>query len=235
MSGETRNNLIFLVGLLILMAPGAIILFNKKSEPGARPVGAPDPVRTTTAYMDPYPADSVERLAPLRTLQWVDELAVADLPGELGSRIAHPVPSTAPTLLAPKFKGSGNVGAAGGFKEILLGPVAAQVISEGRWFQAVSRGTRPDGSTWFRLIIWDEDADPARGKLTAEADGSPVELASAKVIAMPREIRHNLQDAGLVLPPERVTVVDVIAPAPTRQLTLAFDGRHDRRAALLLP
>jgi hypothetical protein len=73
---ETRANVIFLAVLMALTLPGAIILFRKKLEPGARPMGAPDPVRRSTPYMDPAPvAGPVSRVVPPRTARWVASLA----------------------------------------------------------------------------------------------------------------------------------------------------------------
>ena len=72
MSKETRYNLIFLVILLAVMVPGAVMLFRKKLDPSARPMYLPDPVRQTVAYMSPQETPpGMSRVAPPLTAQWI--------------------------------------------------------------------------------------------------------------------------------------------------------------------
>lgn len=242
MRPEIRNNLIFLALLLALMAPGAVILFNKKSQPGERPIGSPDPVRRTTAYMDPYPAESVERLAPLQTLQWVSVLALADPPlpdsaRDKAVRVVRPLPPETPaiTRLAP-VGGSGNVGTSAPFRPVEVGPVDAQVISDGRWFQVVSAGPGPAPDTAvLRVIVWDEDADPARGTFDARTPLGPAPILATHPVSMPRPIRHDLQDAGFVSPPQQVVVLDLAIPRAATELTLRYAGRHRREQSARFP
>lgn len=224
MTKETRNNLIFLVVLLALLLPGGVILFKKKSQPGERPIGSPDPVRQTTAYMDPYPGESTRRLAPLVTLQWVGAVA---LNGVEGRRVGGTEEAVV-TQARPARGGSGNVGSASPFGEIASGSAEAQVMSAGRWFQVVSRGEVP--SPWVRVIVWDEDVDPAKGTLSGKLDGKPAEI-KATVMAVPKQVRHDLQDAGYVLPPERVVVVDVPGSGSVLEIEWSGDGRSKRDVA----
>ncbi len=225
----------FLAVLLALMAPGAVILFNKKSIPGERPVGAPDPVRKTTAYMDPYPPESVQRLAPMKTLDWIAALALGDAPSTAPVAVTRPVDSPPPPPLSSPYKGSGNVGASATFKTIPLGVAEAQVVSDGRWFQVVSRGTLPDGRHWVRVLVWDEDADPAKVRFSAAVNGSPAEITASRIIPVPKPVRHDLQDTGFVLPPERITLLDITSAQTPTTLSLSHTGRHPKSQSASLP
>lgn len=246
MSGETRANLVVLAVVLLLVAPGAVIMFKKKSQPGERPIGSPDPVRRTTAYMDPFPAESVERLAPLRTLEWVSGLATAEpaAPARAAGplvRVTWPLPPDTPRVsrLEPTG-GSGRVGTSAPFRPIDLGPVQAQVISAQRWFQVVSAApSLAAGRGVVRLVVWDEDADPQAGSIDVVSSAGSAELLAVHVVAMPRVIRHDLQDAGFVSPPQRVLVLDIELPAESSDLTLSYStspgGRNRRTDTARLP
>lgn len=86
MTKETRYNLIFIVLLLAMMLPGAVILFRKKMQPAARPMFEPDPVRKSLAYISPaeLPPGMV-RVAPPHVREWTTSL-LADRAGAVASR-----------------------------------------------------------------------------------------------------------------------------------------------------
>src|SRR4051794_33309752 len=76
MKRETRANVIFLSLFLAVSLPGAVILFKKKMQPGAVPLGMPDFVRRRLPYMAPQvtPDDQVIRVIPPLTGTWVADL-----------------------------------------------------------------------------------------------------------------------------------------------------------------
>jgi hypothetical protein len=227
MKREVRNNLIFLGVLLVLMAPGAVILFNKKSTPGERPIGSPDPVRQTTAYMDPYPPETTERLAPVKTLQWIGGVATEGFPG---NRLTRPTESPAVNAPSQASRGSGNVGSASPFERAMVGSTQAQVMSRGRWFQVIARG-----GGLVRVIIWDQDADPAKGRLAALADGEDSEIVATTRKPLPKDIRHDLQSVGFVLPPEWITIIDLRAADGVKEIAIRFSARSERMDVAELP
>jgi len=89
MQKETKSNLIFLIILLIVMIPGGVILVRKKLDPTSSKMGEPDPVRRSTAYVDPFEfPDDFRRLVPPGTEDWVATL--------VPTHLARP-PATAPS------------------------------------------------------------------------------------------------------------------------------------------
>lgn len=89
MQKETKSNLIFLIVLLIILAPGAFILVKKKLDPNSRRMGGPDPVRKATAYIDPFDVpEDFRRLVPPAAEEWVATL----MPTQVGR-----TPTTVPT------------------------------------------------------------------------------------------------------------------------------------------
>jgi hypothetical protein len=76
MSSETRINLIAIGVILAVLAPGGVILFQKKMRPGATAIlGQADPVRRVAPYMDPMDLPVHERVVPLKTWRWVERVA----------------------------------------------------------------------------------------------------------------------------------------------------------------
>ncbi|MCC5829007.1 MAG: hypothetical protein JJU36_06120 [Phycisphaeraceae bacterium] len=76
MSKETRFNLIVLVVLLAALAPGAVILFNKKLDPDASMMYLPSVLPNAFSYNDPWERPPhIQRIVPELTGQWVRILA----------------------------------------------------------------------------------------------------------------------------------------------------------------
>jgi hypothetical protein len=84
MRRETRLNLLWIVVLIALMLPGAVIIFRKKFKPGEQPMSFREPVRTSAVFMDPsgFPP-GFQRVVPRRTADWVAGL----LRDELGASV----------------------------------------------------------------------------------------------------------------------------------------------------
>lgn len=226
MTRENRINTIVVLVVLALMLPGGVILFRKKSQPGERPIGSPDPVKVSTAYMDPYPAESYKRLAPVRTLQWVAGLAYENTTGDV-ERIsrAHDNSAVVPAI-AREQRVRLSVGEAIFYTDVASGSTEAQVMSTGRRFQLISKGQSP--TPWIRILLWQENVAP--GSLVATVDGQPAAVLVATRHEIPKAVRHDLQDAGFVLPPGNVTVLDIAGattqPSP-RVVKLKWDDREE--------
>lgn len=78
MQKEAKWNAIFLTILIIILIPGAVILVRKKLDPNSRRMGEPDPVRKTTAYIDPFDVpDTFRRLVPPKAEAWTASLLPA--------------------------------------------------------------------------------------------------------------------------------------------------------------
>ena len=77
MRREARNNLIFIIVLLILVTPGLVMLVRKKlRQPPSDQMGFSSPVRLAIPYIDPLPKSTQYRLINPPVLhQWVQGLA----------------------------------------------------------------------------------------------------------------------------------------------------------------
>ncbi len=76
MDRETRYNLWFLIVIVIILAPGAVILVRKKLDPAAKPMYLPDAMPRQAAYNDAMQTNPrLERAVPPMTGQWVMQLA----------------------------------------------------------------------------------------------------------------------------------------------------------------
>jgi hypothetical protein len=75
MRRETRANLIFISVFLILVIPGAVLLFKKKLDPSTPPMFMPDFVRRRLPYMASQQSPAqVARYVPELTGRWVSEM-----------------------------------------------------------------------------------------------------------------------------------------------------------------
>ncbi len=76
MGKETRANLIFILVLIPLLAPGAIALVRKSMETGTAPLAAPPITRTEYAYVDPWDRPTArERVVPPKTMRFLQAQA----------------------------------------------------------------------------------------------------------------------------------------------------------------
>jgi hypothetical protein len=96
MKKEAKWNLVFIVILVVALIPGAVILVKKKLDPSSHRMGGPDPVRKTTAYIDPFPdlPEDFRRLVPPGAEAWTGSL-VAQRGRERLSYKGQPVVSEA--------------------------------------------------------------------------------------------------------------------------------------------
>jgi hypothetical protein len=172
---ETRFNLIFLVALLLISAPGVVLLIGKQLKPGARRLADPPYVRRTEAYNNPLPASSASvRVAPPITAAWVEAVTIEQL--------GHP---------ALRHQ------AAGGRRE--------PIMSEGRRFELLGLDRDGDGATlallgWLaELGRGDVQAIDAEAECLGILEG--VEVVQLDV---PPDVIKELKGIGFVTPPTRV-------------------------------
>ncbi|MCO6436294.1 MAG: hypothetical protein J5J06_04315 [Phycisphaerae bacterium] len=180
MTRETRYNLVFLVVICVLSAPGAIILFRKKMDPNAPAMYLPKPVRQTMAAVDPRPApDSVHRvLGPLQR-EWIAGLDWSwAFPGSREEK-PHPTEVSQKRTFQLGFLDWSDHGLRVG----LVGWAAAAT----------------DRSVLERLQF--RIASPNRG------DGADGRLTASQRIEVPVQVRHELQDNGYILPPADVRLL----------------------------
>lgn len=203
---EIRSNLLVLAVVLVVVTPGAVILIKKKSQPGARPIGAADVVINTTAFMDPYAGPGMERLAPLAVVEWTQSLLPAG---------ASPVtPTKNPTRLVRRK--SSTVGSEIPLPDMDLVSAATVPTSENHYLQLVAQ--TGDEAT---VVLWSEV--PLGGVKVNGVVAAPSRQATH---AVPTDLRHVMQNAGFVDPPPAVTVFTVAAK-PGDSVEAAFGKVQD--------
>lgn len=177
MSRETRANLIFLAVFVALCLPGAIKIFQKKMQPGAKPIDMRDPVRRSLPYMDPQPTpDTFPRVEPAETRIWVNGLA-SEIAGADLRRIRGMLPH----------------------------------ISDNRRFELLYM-VQHEGHCRAGLLVWDSPLAAATDtQAAALVEGS---LRQARIVRtlsrdLPPIVRKELQDAGFIDPPRRVSLLAI--------------------------
>jgi hypothetical protein len=177
-SRETKFNLVFLIGFLLLSLPGVVLLFIKKLDPEARSMAEASYVKRTEVYNNPLPTGSkTVRFVPPLTFKWVDALARSNL-GRPALRHA----------------------AAGGRLE--------PVMSENRRFELLDFASSDDEVVltllaWDGSFGLERATDLSAG---SEQLGRLAGIEVLPV-ALPPEVTADLKDAGLVVPPARVAVI----------------------------
>lgn len=181
MERESRRNLIFLVILLVLLAPGAVILFTKKLKTGEGILQKPESGLYQAAFVDPLPqASNIVRVAPKKTRLWTAEVTSDRKPADLFT-IAQPDGSRIPLVTENRSV------------------QVAQVQVEGRRLKMVLLLWDPS--------ITNVTARNFQCVLTIKK--YPKTFLQEKVISLepvevPLEIYHDLQDVGYVLPPRLI-------------------------------
>ena len=221
MRRETKLNLAFLIGFLLLSLPGVVILFVKKLDPNERPMSAPPYVRTTAAYNNPVETRSdTVRVVPPQTRAWVDEVA---------RRHAGSAPV--------------RVEAAGGRSE--------PIISDGRCWELLAirpdaaAGTAAGtAAVEVVLLAWSdefgrEQVRRVAASLTTAGGAAPVVRTEVEPVSVPPAVVAELKDEGYVLPPTRAAVVRLVFAAPPAdiagpaRLEIAWETATDRRSDVL--
>ena len=199
MTRETKRNLIFLGILIPLMAPGGIILFNKKLNPDERYIGAPDPVRTGTPYMDRmFPGPQMRRVVPVVTERFVVEQL----------RLRSGYGEAQPLLDA---------------KDGLLPLMSQRYLFQWVYVEPQQAG----GTSRVHLLVWSDGAPTDSAAYGVSTPGGPGAIVSVSVVAQSKQQQRALQDDGLIKPPADVRWIIAEVPVGTGQLTLTISGDAD--------
>jgi len=177
---ETRSNLIVLSILIVLLAPGMVILFIKKLDPQARKMYLPDPVGDRIAYMSPLETPpGKRRVIPPMTAGFVRDVA---------SR--HMNPSGVDLAVA------------------LRGALSAlPVVSDGSSIELASVNITPDVLE-LGLMLWDQKIDPdaeANVSVTSTDDTRPPVRATVQTerLLLEQHLRNELGAHGINLQPRQ--------------------------------
>jgi hypothetical protein len=188
MTRETRYNLIFLALMLVLLVPGAVIVFYKKLQPTARPMFEPEPVPRAVAYMLPGdPPPGMRRIEPRHTAEWVEQVAQ---------------------------QATGSGGATGGAGLILRPQDGYElpVMSAGRAFQVIAmRRTGTDELTVW-VLFWNGQPAPAPGAWTTQPDGRPVPITDTEVLTVPNLVRDELGENQVMRAPKTAVLQKIVLP-----------------------
>ena len=174
MSREAKLNLLVLVFLILVLSPGAVILFKKKSAPGARQMDMPDPVAHRAVYIDWAQMNpKLPRFVPEQTGRWV----------RLVAKERWPSPGERRTLMG------------------LHG------VSEHRRMEVVAAGWDAENNLYLGLLLWDARLHGGEEEVTINGH-RPVVL-KREMVAVPQNIREELQKEGLVEPTKAVTWLEL--------------------------
>lgn len=182
MTRETKANLIFVIVIVAVTLPGAVMLFKKKLS-ATRMMYLPDPVKRGLVYMNPMPAPpSVARVVPPLTAAWVAELG--------GDRkVGGPVP------MRPAGEGK-----------------PLPVMSQNQVFQVAASAPADDHwRLWLLAWDPRLSPDTACLSVRADLMNGPTAgvIESAEAIVLPPSIRKELQEFGFTRPPDRVVWIAV--------------------------
>lgn len=188
MRRDTRANLIFLLVFLGVSLPGAVILFKKKLDPTAAPLGMPDFVRKRLPYMVPLPTpdDQVIRVVPLLTGEWVSELA-RERAGGAAVLTRGPLPITS------------------GDRVVQLVAMRDEAPGASVFVLAWEGG-------------YGEDAARYRVTATSAGEPVMGRVVSATAIPMPVPVKRELMSGGYIKPSANVTWIEVRFDAPLKAM-----------------
>ena len=189
MTRETRLNLIFLIVVLAILTPGAVILFRKKLQPTLKPMGMPEAVQREVAYLSPAPTPpGKKRVEPPQLARWV-ETVVRDRIGdpraldESWRKIQRPVDPDGLPLMSDKKT----------FQLVAAEPLESEI------------------RLW--LILWDHD--PAREEIWSVKLADTAEkfrIIDTRPIEIPDIVRQELGETGITRPPHEVVWQELVIP-----------------------
>jgi hypothetical protein len=220
MTKENRNNLIFLVTLVVLSAPGLIILVTKALNGTGGLTATPPSKKVRTAYLNPVGGEAgLIRLVPPVTLAFVDKVAqehAGGLPERGSAAGGRPVPTVsagrriewlrqdsvdgAYMLLWLRARSEGPVDKVEA--DVDGRPIAAEVVVELDVDEAVRKELQ-EGSGGRSALGYSGYANPPRRVAV-------VRLATPSIEGQPVELRWRRDE---------VTQEDVIVAPPTRPMT----------------
>jgi len=186
MRRDTRANLIFLLIFLGVSLPGAVILFKKKLDPTAAPLGMPDFVRKRLPYMVPLPTpdEQVIRVVPPLTGEWVSQLA-RERAGGAAVLTRGPLPITSNDRIVQLVA--------------MRDEAAATTVFLLAW----------EGG-------YGQDATRYRVTATSAGESMTGRVASATAIPMPTPVKRELMSGGYIKPSANVTWIEVRFDAPLK-------------------
>ena len=186
MRRDTRANLLFLLIFLGLILPGAVIVFKKRLNGTAPPLGMPDFVRKRLPYMVPLPTpdDQVLRVVPPLTGEWVSQLA-RERAGGAEVLTRGPVPITSSDRIVQMVAMR---------DEAAAGTAVYLLAWEGGYGEEAAR---------YRVTATVGDGEAVTGR-----------VVSATAIPMPTPVKRELMDGGYIKPSANVTWIEVRFDAP---------------------
>jgi hypothetical protein len=207
---DTKLNLIFLTIFLAASLPGAVILFRKKMQPSSRPIFMTDEVDRRVPYMaPPNTPPSYRRVIPPLTERWLADLVHerTGLPGVVASTDAR-----------------GN---------------RQPILSEDDQVQLVANRL-VDGKVIVDLVWWDPAlaANTARfaAHLNSPEGSTPAHVDRAEKIELPKEVKTELMNLGLLKTPPSIVWLEISAPQPasgSSSITIDYEDGNQRRTAML--
>jgi len=204
LSKEAKANLIFLVIIVLMMAPGGVQLFIKKLDPNERPMYLPHAVPHQAHYADAeFDNPNITRVSAPRTENWLQQQAAASL-GQFGLgveagdaivRLFSGEISSGRTfeLLASRLPGEPADAAPAD-----AGPEPADPAPE-------SADAAPAGPHRFGVVVWRLYTNPPiEGIRRFTLDGQPCRGGATQELELPDELLEELRDVGWVRPPRSV-------------------------------
>ncbi len=205
MSKELRANLIFLIILLVLIAPGFIILIRKKLAGSDQPNYMPDPVPHAAAFNQPPPVPpKVDRVEPTIVRAWVSNQVQERFDPK--AALLRSADGTAPVMGDRYITQAAMISRsdAGNVRVALLVWDAAASVSKA----------------------------PAKMSIVTPAGSMAADATDAFSVDVPKDVRHALQSVGFIDPPEKVLWVSglfVTAPAgDVRSIALTLTGPESK-------
>lgn len=178
MRKEARLNLIFFGILLVLLAPGFIILMRKKLSGSSEPNYMPDPIPHAVGYVQPAPVPpGLPRVEPPEARQWTTKLVherVSPTASVLTVRDNVAIVSDAFRTQALCFVGGEPE------SRLLL------MLWDDR---VVASGSNPRIEVRFNGVQ------------------QQIEASNVDSVPVPKDVRHALQRVGYVDPPEKVWII----------------------------
>lgn len=199
---ETRANVVFIIVIVALVLPGAIIMTKKKLSKNEGYPMLSQPVRRELAYIDITAGNSaLPRVVPPLTGDFVASIT--------SQRLFY-------------HEGLQSL--------VELGSKIPPILSADRSTQLVAMNTTP-GRTAFGLLCWSDNATPVDEiwSFSAQTDAGPAPAKGVgmEMILLPLDVRRELQKYGYINPPAQVIwiLVRVDSEQRVKSLRVKYEGR----------
>jgi hypothetical protein len=182
---ESRYNLIFLAVLIALLLPGAVILFRKKLEPTVRPMSEPDPVPRAIAYVSTgVVPPGMRRVEPPHVAEWVERVAREHVAKDS---------SSGDVIIRPRDE------------------YDLPLMSQQRAFQVIAL-RQGDGNLSAWVLLWNGKPALSNAIWTVSPEGRPGAIQDSEVLILPRLVRDDLGEAGVLRPPKTLLMQKIVLP-----------------------